>query len=146
MHEERFRGGGPDMPALGERIGRLGRALLGRPVVGPGEEGLWHPIMDVYNREEDILVQVELPGMKGQELNVSLDQQHLIIEGSREPDERFGEEESYYCERPMGGFHRVVHLPCPVDEGAITAAYDDGLLTVTLPKAARDRGRRIEIK
>ncbi len=145
MADEHFGWTGPDRPGLWQRLRRAGRALPGHPL-GSGSEGLWHPVMDVYNRDEDILVQVELPGMEGQELNVTLDGEHLVIEGEREPDEQFADEQSYYCERPTGRFHRVVHLPCAVDEEGITASYDDGLLTITLPKAGRRKGRRIEIK
>jgi HSP20 family protein len=136
----------PDMPSLPEKMNQLWRSLTGLPFSGLSREGLWHPTVNVYDRDEEIVVEVELPGMKGEEVNVSLEEDHLFIKGSRPDPAGYEEGQSYYVERPSGDFHRIIHLPCSVDEEATAARYDDGILTVTLPKAARERARKIEIK
>jgi len=134
----------PDMPDVPERISRLWRSLMGMPFLSLSKEGLWHPTANVYDRPEEIVVEIELPGMKGQQVDVSLEEEHLVVEGRRaEPD--YEQEELYYLERPTGDFHRVIHLPCSVDEAGTAATYDDGILTVRLPKAERAKARRIEI-
>jgi HSP20 family protein len=137
---------GPDLPELPERINQLWRALWGAPPVRASESGLWHPTVDIYDGPEEIVVEVELPGMKGQKIDVSVEEDHLYIEGTRERPQRRAENESYYLERPAGPFHRVIHLPSSVDGTATQAKYDDGLLVVTMPKVERARARRIEIK
>jgi len=134
------------MPGLPERMSQLWRSMLGGPFLGLSREGLWHPTVNVYDSPDKIVVEVELPGMKGQKVDVSLEQEHLYIQGVRPEPEGYGQEQLYYIERPTGDFHRVIHLPCAIDEEAVSASYDDGILTVTLPKAARARARRIEIK
>lgn len=145
MGEERIEGSRPDMADRLERVRRFWREIMGLPPgVGP-HEGLWHPAVDVFDCEDRIVVQVELPGLKGQPVNVSLEEDHLIIEGTRTQSDRFAEGQSFYCERPMGRFHRVIHLPGSVDEEATEAKYEDGVLTVTMPKAGRPKARRIEI-
>ena len=90
-------------------------------------------------------MQFELAGMKGQAVEVSLDADHLVIEGERAAAEDCKEVPAYYCERPFGAFHRVVHLPCSVSEEGASARYEDGVLTVRLPKATTGTARRIEI-
>jgi HSP20 family protein len=145
MGEEGPDRGAPDMPSAWETMNRLWRTFMQQSPRGAGSQGLWHPLVDVYDRPDEIVVELELPGMKGQHMDVSLEQEHLIIEGSRSRRQDYDEKEGYYRERPMGPFHRVIHLPCAVDEDAIAAQYGDGLLTVRLPKAGREKARRIPI-
>jgi HSP20 family protein len=131
------------IPSLIERMDQMARAMGGSQPDSAG--GVWHPRVDVYRREGQFVVQLELPGMKGQKMAVMLAEDHLVIEGERSrPDDLEGAG-IYYCERSMGDFHRVIHLPAGLDESAVEASYEDGILTVILPEAARHRARRIEI-
>lgn len=145
MSEEGLDRTAADMPSAWETMNRLWRTFMQQSPREGQSQGLWHPLVDVYDRPDEIVVELELPGMKGQQMDVSLEQEHLIIEGSRARREDYDEAEGYYWERPMGRFHRVIHLPCAVDGDAIAAQYEDGLLTVRLPKAGRERARRIPI-
>ncbi|MGD2174925.1 MAG: Hsp20/alpha crystallin family protein [Candidatus Brocadiaceae bacterium] len=132
-------------PDAEERAGRFWRWMMGRPLRMANTEALWHPAVDIYNRPEEIVVEVELPGMRGQDVDVSLEEQHLLIQGSR-PEPEGEEGTTYYRERPVGDFHRVIHLPVDVDAERAEASYDDGVLTVTLPRAKRAGARKIEIR
>lgn len=133
------------MPGPRERLDGLWRAVAGHPAWSGRREGVWHPTVDVYETGDQVVVLAELPGMKGQEMDVSIEEEHLIIEGSRERPEDCDQDDAYYCERPYGRFRRVIHLPYSVDESAVAARYEDGLLAVTLPRAVQERMRRIEI-
>jgi HSP20 family protein len=146
MSEETTGRGTPDMPQAHERLNSLWQAIAGHPAWSGPREGVWHPTVDVYEQGERVVVLVELPGMKGQEMDVAIEEEHLIIEGARVRSEVYGEEDAYYCERPYGSFRRVIHLPYSVDESAVSARYDDGLLVVSLPRSVRERARRIEIR
>jgi HSP20 family protein len=145
MGEERGSRGGPDMPGPEDRLRGIWRAIAGHPAWAGPREGVWHPTVDVYEQGEQVVVLVELPGMKGQQMDVSIEEEHLVIEGARERSQEYTEEDAYYCERPYGSFRRVIHLPYSVDESDVSARYADGLLVVTLPKAGRVRARKIEI-
>jgi HSP20 family protein len=133
------------MPGPHERLSDIWRAIAGHPVWSSRREGVWHPTVDVYEGDDQVVVLVELPGMKGQQMDVSVEEEHLIIEGERRLPEDCDEEDAYYCERPYGRFRRVIHLPYSVNESDVAARYDDGLLVVALPRAVRERARRIEI-
>ena len=135
----------PDEPSMEQRMGEVWRRLMGGPTLPTTREGLWHPAVDIYDSGDEILVEAELPGMKGEDISVTLREQHLVIEGSRPPSELGQQAEPYYRERPTGDFHRIVHLPVDVDADATGARYEDGILTVTMPKRQREGGRRIEI-
>jgi len=145
MAERRLSRRAPDLPDAAERINRVWRSLAGHPLFASTQEGVWHPVIDIYDTQDAIVVQVELPGMKGQKMDVSLEKDHLVIAGRREPTQEYGEQDAYYSERPVGEFHRVIHLAFSVDEQGVLARYDDGILTVTLPKASREAARKIEI-
>ncbi|MFO8007355.1 MAG: Hsp20/alpha crystallin family protein [Candidatus Brocadiia bacterium] len=128
-----------------ERLDELRRWFAGTPFPST-TEGLWHPAVDIHEREGDIVVEVEIPGMKGEQIDVSIERRHLLVEGSRPPSAVAEAGQARYRERPMGRFHRVIHLSGPVDADAAEATYDDGVLTVVLPRAAQTGGRRIDIR
>lgn len=109
-------------------------------------EGLWHPTMDIYNRNGEIVVELELAGLKEKDVDVSVEEDHLIVEGTRSRSTEYKEGESYYSERAYGTFHRVVHLPVSVDTDKAKASFKDGLLVVTLPKKERERGKKIKLE
>jgi len=109
-------------------------------------EGLWHPTMDIHNRPEEILVEMELPGVKKEELDLTIEENHLIVEGTRSRSAEYKEEDEYYSERLYGAFHRIVHLPANVDAGHAEAKFSDGVLVIRLPKVKREGGTKIGIK
>ena len=112
------------------------------------QEGLWHPTMDIYNRPHELVVEFELPGIKMEELEVRVEDNHLILEGTRKRTKDYKEDDRYYTERLVGAFHRVVHLPCEVDADRVEAHFTEGLLVLRLPKVKRveGRGKKIEIQ
>lgn len=135
----------PDLPNIRERMEQIWRAVTQPPLGAVSQEGVWHPIVDIYERSDAIVVEVELPGMKGRTMNVSIDDNHLILEGSRPLSENFQEGDLFYRERPVGEFHRIIHLSETVDADGAAAKYEDGVLTVTMPKTAQAKGKKIEI-
>ena len=109
-------------------------------------EGLWHPAIDIYSRDQEIVVELELPGVRKEDLDLTIQEGHLIVEGTRRHTEEYKEEDRFYSERQFGGFHRVVHLPTEVDVEKTEARFTEGLLVVRLPKAKREGGTKIEIR
>ena len=80
------------------------------------------------------------------DLNLRVEESHLILEGKRTRSETFKGEERFYTERLFGAFHRVIHLPTDVDAGRVEAQFKEGLLVIRLPKAKRTEGKKIDIK
>ena len=104
------------------------------------------PALDMWQDDNNLYIEAELPGMKLEDLEiyVSGDNQ-LGIKGARDVPEY--EKASWHRrERTYGQFTRAVNLPCPVDEDNVHASLKHGILTVTLPKVAATKPRRIEVK
>jgi HSP20 family protein len=107
--------------------------------------GGWTPAVDVLKDKDKLTVKAELPGFKREYLNVSLHENNLIISGERRCEDEQKQGEFYRCERYYGKFHRSVSLPATVDTAKIDAKYRDGVLTVTLPKSEKAKGKQIEV-
>lgn len=107
--------------------------------------GGWMPAVDVLEDKDKFTVKAELPGFKREELDVCIEDNSLILSGERKSDEERKDGEFHRSERFYGRFHRVISLPSSVDLNQIQAKYQDGVLTVTLPKSAHARAKQIEV-
>ena len=105
----------------------------------------WTPALDVREDDANITVELELAGMKKGDFDISLEDGTLTISGRREPKAADRHSEGFLSERFSGPFSRSVALPCAVQADKTSAAYTDGILTVTLPKAEQARPRKIDI-
>jgi len=139
-------------PILGnvEKIDRLFDPFLTGPLfpelMVKGFEGTWVPTLDLAENDTAFVVQIEVPGMPKENLDVKLTGEILTISGHREYAKEVPGENFLYREREAGKFVRTLRLPVPVVEGKIEAHYADGVLKVTLPKAAPAVRSKITIK
>lgn len=106
---------------------------------------VWNPAIDVYDDKDNVIVKAELPGMKKEQIEVSLHDGALSISGERKSEEKFEGAETHRSERFVGRFHRTVTLPANVKGDQVAAQYKDGVLTVTLPKAEEAKPKQIEV-
>ena len=106
----------------------------------------WTPAFDVYEDKDNYVVKAELPGMKKEDINVSIHGGELMISGERKSETKNEGTEVYRAERYFGKFQRSVSLPTTVSPKDIKAEYRDGVLTVTLPKSEEAKPRQIEVK
>jgi HSP20 family protein len=111
----------------------------------PGYSAGWTPALDVFEDEEKMSVQLEVPGMKKEDFEISLHEDVLTISGERKPEAETHEGESFRSERVFGAFSRSITLPSPVRDDAVKAAYQDGILTVMLPKAEEAKPKKIQV-
>jgi HSP20 family protein len=109
------------------------------------EEMAWMPAVEVVENEKTIEVTAELPGMTADDIEVNLQNNVLAIRGEKKEEKREGEKEPFVYERYYGSFQRTFTLPAPVDEGAVSADFRDGVLKIHLPKTAESRGTRIQL-
>jgi len=105
----------------------------------------WTPALDMYEDAENVYVRVEVPGMKKEEIEVSLHDGSLSVSGERKGEVLEKDTEVYRAERFFGRFQRTVTLPSAVAADKIKAQYADGILTVTLPKAEEAKPKRIDV-
>jgi len=96
------------------------------------------PITDIFVRDEDLVIRVELPGINpATDVTVSVEDGYLVIRGERKQEGELKEEAYYRLETAYGTFERFITLSEGVEEGKIEAAYEDGVLEVVLPAAAK---------
>lgn len=105
----------------------------------------WTPALDVFDEKEHLTVKVELPGLKKEDIELSLHDGVLTVSGERKNEREQKDGEAFRSERYFGRFQRSVTLPTPVDAAKVSAAYKDGILTVTLPKAEEAKPKQIEV-
>ena len=109
-------------------------------------EADWIPAMDVEETDASIIVRTELAGMKKEDIKVSGTNDSLCISGERRLDEEEKKKNYRRVERAYGKFQRCLTLPSDIDWDKTTAAYRDGVLELTLPKAASAKVRQIPIQ
>ena len=104
----------------------------------------WSPALDLYQSNDNVVAVVELPGMRKEDIDISLHDGALTISGERKRDSTGGEK-AERTERYVGAFRRSIALPTRVDASKVSATYRDGILTVTLPKAEEVKPKQIQV-
>ena len=106
----------------------------------------WTPPVDVHEDKDKITVRAELPGMKKEDIEVTVVGDALTVAGERKQEQEKREGESYRSERYVGRFQRTITLPTEVDPNKVQATYKDGVLTVTVNKSEQAKRKQIEIQ
>jgi HSP20 family protein len=121
--------------------------LFGVPQRGDfWEEAEWLPAVDVAETKNEVVVNVEIPGMDPKEFDISLKGGTLTVKGEKKQERVEGEENYHLVERRYGTFIRSILLPQEVESDKISAVYKNGILTVTLPKSEGAKKKEIKIK
>lgn len=110
----------------------------------------WMPAVDVVEKDNELMLTAELPGVASEDVDIELEGNLLRIhgekKGEREEEETKGERKVRVWERTYGEFSRSFTLPGYVDPAKVAAEFENGVLTVHLPKAAEAKGRRIKVE
>jgi HSP20 family protein len=104
----------------------------------------WSPALDLYETGDHFVAVVELPGMRKDDIDISLHDGTLTISGERKRDNNNGET-AQRTERYVGTFRRSIALPTRVDANKVSATYQDGILKVALPKAEEAKPKQIQV-
>jgi HSP20 family protein len=124
----------------------FGRSLL--PSIWrrlPAEQMAWAPAIDVFEKGDNLVVKAEIPGMKEDDIHVSVENDMLNIRGEKKTESEVNEEDYYRCERSYGSFFRSIALPSTVDTSKIQADYEDGVLEVTLSKKPEVKPKKVAV-
>ncbi len=112
----------------------------------PSEEVSWAPPLEMYEKEDSFTVRVEVPGVKMDDIDISVTGDTLTIKGERKAPAGVKEEEYQCCEVCYGSFTRSVTMPAAVEANKIEATYADEILEVHMPKAKAARPAKITVK
>jgi HSP20 family protein len=117
------------------------------PFFPPEKAGMntWSPTLDVHDDKDAFTVTLEAPGLKKEDFEISYHDGVLSIAGERKEETEAKERNYFRRERFFGRFSRSVSLPAEVQPDKVTAAYKDGVLSVTLPKAEKAKPKQIEV-
>ena len=135
-----------DLRTLQEEVNRLFSTNMSRTFDDEGiGRGAWAPSVDIYENKDHIVLEAELPGMKQEDFDLSIENNVLTLRGERK-FEKTDETDNYHrVERSYGAFTRSFTLPQTVSAEGATAEYNNGVLRVTLPKREETKARRIQV-
>jgi len=137
-----------EMVSMRNQMDRLMSDAFSAPSVWQNDEyaGYMRLALDVTENDENYTVHASVPGINAEDLEISFTENTLTIKGETK-DERTDENEKWHLrERRFGSFMRSISLPSAVNADAIEAHFENGVLTLTLPKAEEVKPRRIAIK
>jgi HSP20 family protein len=106
----------------------------------------WAPALDISERKDAYLVTVELPGVKLDDLQITLDDGLLTIQGERHVPNDSSEQQYHRIERRYGAFRRSITLPAHVMADMVEASFEDGVLQIVVPKAEEAKPKRIQVR
>ena len=107
----------------------------------------WSPAVDVKESENEITMDLELPGIKPDDVEITADNGVLTVRGEKKTERKEGSEDRYHViERTYGSFLRTFQLPQGIDEDQINAHFENGILSIQIPKAALPQPKRIQIE
>ncbi len=109
-------------------------------------EGYWAPIIDIEEDKDKIIVKVEIPGMRKEDIQVAVHGNILTVSGERKQESELKDRTYHRIERAYGKFSRTITLPSEVDADEIKASYKDGLLKIDLPKPESIKPRQIDVE
>jgi HSP20 family protein len=106
----------------------------------------WMPALDVTETNDAYHIDIEVPGMRPEDINVTVDQGMLTVSGERRSEEEKDDRSYHRVERRYGSFRRSISLPRDVDATRVQASYDKGVLRLEIPKSEASQPKRIEVK
>jgi len=135
-----------EMRGLRERMDRVFDDFFRSPRLIPWESAEFVFPLDVYETEDSLVVKAPLPGVRPEDVDISITGDILTIKGETRGEEEVKRENYHRRELRYGSFCRSVPLPTQVEHGKAEAVFEQGVLTVTLPKAEEAKPKTIKVK
>jgi len=133
------------MSSLRDEINRLFEAPFGDLARTSEFSNGWAPVLDLREDKDHLVATLELPGMKKEDLDVSVHEGVLSVSGERKQETTSEESDVHRSERSYGRFVRTLSLPKPVKVSDIKASYKDGILTIVMPKTEEAKPKQITV-
>lgn len=123
----------------------FGRSLVPAGRLMSGKE-LFAPDIDVKDEKDRVIVKADIPGIKKEDLSISVKEDVLTLKGERKETQEKKEKDYYYSERFEGSFVRTIQLPSAVKASDVRATYKDGVLEIALPKDESARSKEVKVQ
>jgi HSP20 family protein len=134
-----------ELTALQNEMGRWMNVLSGGTTTPGNGSSTWLPAVDVWEKDNELVLSFDLPGIPEDKITVELDDNVLTVSGERERTQEHSSDRFYRFERRYGTFSRSVTLPAGVTENDIAASCKDGVLEVRVPKPEEQKPKRIQV-
>jgi len=136
-----------NMATLQDRINRLFDDAFPRT---DGDEDLssraWHPLVDIYETDQGVAIQVDLPGVHKEDVSVEVKENVLTIRGERKSDQTAADDSYYRMERPFGPFQRSFATQTMISPGDIKATFKNGVLKIEIPKPQEIKPKQVSVE
>jgi HSP20 family protein len=130
-----------DLEDLQERVNRIFQERMGRTEAA---QKTWAPVVDAYEDENNIVLMVELPGLRREDIDIEVTSDAVTIKGERKFEA--SEQKNYVrVERPHGPFARTFAINVPINTGGVKASYRDGVLEIIVPKSEETKPKKVEV-
>ena len=133
-----------ELVSMGDEIGRW----FGDSAERDKEERksvMWAPRVDIKETENEVVVKADLPGTKMEDIDVSVDENQLVIKGERKFEKEEKEKDYIRVERSYGSFYRSFDVGVPIKADEVKASYKNGVLEINIPKAEVKKAKKVEI-
>lgn len=131
---------------LRDEIEHIFDRFFGEAFPATREEAVWHPAIDMYETDKELVIKAELPGMESKDIDITLSDNTLTIKGEKKKSEEVKSENYYRREVSYGAFQRSIPLPVAVNADNIKASFKNGILEIKLEKEKPAKGIKIDIK
>lgn len=137
-----------EVPVLQNRINRLFEDFFPETFIEGTKNmvGVWNPVVDIYDTQDTTVIKADLPGLKKEDITISIEGDVLTLTGERTHDDEVKKENYYRRERAYGMFKREFTLPSTVDHEKIKADFKDGVLKIEVPKPEEKKPKTITVQ
>jgi len=135
-----------EMRSLWDQVDRLFSDFFGRFPLERRVQEVGYPSVDVEETKDNVIITAELPGMKKKEINITVGENALTISGEKKREKEEKGRTFYRAERSYGKFERTIPLPCEVEPNKANARFENGVLTINLPKSEKAKPKEISVK
>jgi HSP20 family protein len=136
-----------EMMGLRNAMDRLfDESFIRAPRSWTGDEGAWDFALDMYQTDNDVVVKANVPGMDPEEVDITITGDTVTIRGEHKEEQETKDQDYFRKEIRYGNFNRSVTMPVPVKSDKAEATFENGILTLTLPKAEEAKPKQIKVK
>jgi HSP20 family protein len=140
-HWDPFRG----LTTLQDQVNRVFEGAFVQGRTGQTDLATWAPAVDIYEGQNELVAMVDLPGVEEKDIDIRLENNTLTIRGDRKFDNSVNEDNYLRVERAYGSFTRRFSLPNTVNAEGINASYNNGVLTVHMPKREESKPKQVKV-
>jgi HSP20 family protein len=134
-----------EIEELQQEMNRLFDMTIHSPMKKGDGGSHWSPTMDMIDEKDKIMVSMDMPGMKKDDIEISLQNDMLMVKGEKKEEREINEKDMVRSERFYGTFQRAIPLSASVDESKVEANYKDGVLEIIMPKKEEAKQKQIKV-